>query len=424
VNGVLVAVAVALLAAFAAVGILTGDEEAEQAGGARGASLEQAGGARGASLEQVAERLEEVARDVERARELEFDRLPRVRLVSLDESIRDSLRELDHYISRRRQRIEERLLVMLGLLPPGTRLRELVGKALGEEVAGYYIPRTETMALVRGAALGGLFAEVTLAHELTHALEDQHFGLEVESNLFLRDRGLAHTALHEGSATVVMVDYVAMTQGLGEDLPAGLRRSVLEELEGAALPVSSGLPRYVRESLVFPYVAGGRFVARVQARGGWGAVDRAFGEDGPVSTEQVMHPEKYEAGERPVRVRLRGHRAELPEGARVVARGDVGEFDTAQILRDANGRRRSEEAAEGWGGSAFELWRLPAGEDVLVMAWAWDTPRDAAEFAAAARSSVERLGGAGAVNDSSRGVAVVLAPEASLARRVARRTRH
>jgi hypothetical protein len=101
------------------------------------------------------------------------------------------------------------------------------------------------------------------------------------------------------------------------------------------------------------------------------------------------------------------------------------EFDTAQLLQDANGRRRSEEAAAGWGGSAFEMWRLASGADVLVMAWAWDSPRDASEFAAAAELSVGRLGGAGAVNDGNEGVvSVVLAPSASLARRVARRTLH
>jgi hypothetical protein len=121
-------------------------------------------------------------------------------------------------------------------------------------------------------------------------------------------------------------------------------------------------------------------------------------------------------------VRLRGVRAALPSGARVVARGDLGEFDTEQFLRDANGRRRSEEAAAGWGGSAFELWRLPDGGDVLVMAWAWDTERDAAEFEAAAEHSVRRLGSAGAANSSNEGiVTVALAPSASLARRVAQR---
>lgn len=408
-NPVLAAVAAALVVALGAIGVLAGEEEqAEPAGPA--------------SLERVAERLRDIARDVERVRELEFERLPPVRLVTREQSTRESFRELDHYVPLRRQRTEERLLVMLGLLPPGTRLRELIGKALADQVAGYYIPRTGTMSLVRGVGLSGLLAELTLAHELTHALDDQHFGLELEANLFLRDRAVAQTALHEGSATVVMVDYVAVAQGLGDNLPARLRSMVLEEVEGVALPESSGLPRYVRESLVFPYAAGAGFVDHIQRRDGWTAVDRAFGEDAPLSTEQIMHPEKYEAGERPMRVQLRGHRSELPAGARVVARGDLGEFDTGQFLRDANGLRRSEEAAAGWRGSAFELWRLPGGGDVLVMAWAWDSARDAREFAAAARVSIDRLGRAAAVNGSNEGVvSVVLAPSMSLARGVARR---
>ena len=409
-NRVLAAVAVALLAAFTLIGILTGEqEEAEPAGPP--------------PLGRVTERVGDVARDVERVRELEFDRLPRVRLVSLDEATRDSLRELDRYVPLRRQRIEERLLVMLGLLPPDARLRDLLGEALTEEVAGYYIPRTGTMALVRGAGRDGFFAEIALAHELTHALEDQRFGIEPHGTSgFLRDRAVADAAVREGSATLAMVEYLALTQGGGQELPPEVRRRVLEELEGLALPASSGLPRYVREGLVFSYAAGAVFVSRLQGKGGWAAVDRAFGDDAPVSSEQIMHPRRYEAGERPVRVALRGLPEELPEGARLAARGDLGEFDTEQFLRHANGRRRSEEAAAGWGGSTFELWRLPGGEDLLAMGWAWDSPRDSAEFEAAARLTVERLGGAGAVNGSDEGVAVVLAPEAALARRVARRT--
>ncbi|HEV2874548.1 MAG TPA: hypothetical protein VGW14_05310 [Thermoleophilaceae bacterium] len=412
-NRVLVAVAVALLVALAAIGVLAGEEDE---------AAERAAPARGASLERVTGRVEEVARGVERVRELEFDRLPRVRVVSSEEAARASMRELDHYVPRRLQLIEERLLRILELLPPDARLRDLVGEALTEEVAGYYIPRAGTLALVRGG-LGGFLAEVTLAHELTHALEDQRFGIEPHgASGFLRDRAGADAALREGSATLAMVDYLVLTQAGGQELPGDVRGRVLEELDEVALPASSGLPRYMREALVFPYAAGARFVNRIQGRGGWEAVNRAYGDDAPVSSEQILHPRKYEAGERPVRVRLGGYRDELPEGARRVARGDVGEFDTAQLLHDANGARRAEEAAAGWGGSTFELWRLPGGGDVLVMGWAWDSARDAAEFEAAARLTVERLESAGAVNGSKEGVAVVLAPEAPLARRVARRT--
>jgi hypothetical protein len=405
VNRVLVAVVVALIAAFAAIGVLSGEDEEPQAAPER----------------DVRARLAQVARDVERARELDFERLPRVRLVTPEEAVREALRDLDREVPRREQLIHERFLELLGLLAPDVALRDVLGEALGEQVAGYYVPRTDTMALVRGVGLRGFLAEITLAHELVHALEDQHFGLEADGGVLLTDRSVADAALREGTATVAMVDYMALSQAGTDELPADLRTQVLEQLEGVTVPASSGLPRYVRESLVFPYAAGGRFVDRVQGEGGWAAVDRAFEEDPPLSSEQIMHPEKYESGERPVTVRLRGVRAELPDGARRLLHGDLGEFDTAQFLREANGRERSEDAAAGWGGSAFELWRLPDGGEVLAMAWAWDTPRDAAEFAAAARRSVERLRSAGAVNGGKEGVAVVLAPEAPLASRLAGR---
>jgi hypothetical protein len=414
VNPVLVAVAAALVVALGAIGVVAG--EGEEAGEPRRSS----GQPERSSGEPVTERVEEIARGVERARELQFERLPRVRVVGAAEARRAGLAELDRYVPVRLQRIEERLMQMLGLVPEGTRLRDVLSKALTSEVAGYYLPRSDTLALVRGVGLDGFLAEVALAHELTHALEDQRFGIAPHGvSGFLRDRAVAEGALHEGTATIAMVDYAVLSQGGGRVEPEDLRGRVLEQLEGVTLPESSGLPRYVRESFVFPYVAGARFVDRIQQEGGWAAVDRAFGRDAPASTEQVMHAEKYEQRERPARVRLRGVRAELPQAARRVARGDIGEFDTGQLLVDANGREAADEAAAGWGGSSFELWRLPEGEYVLVVGWVWDSAADAAEFARAARRSVGRLPGAGAVNGGNEGVTLVVAPSPALARRLA-----
>jgi hypothetical protein len=415
VNRSVAGVMLALVAALAAIGLLTGEEETSEPA---------AEGPSGPSLEQIARR-------VERVRELEFDRLPRVVRVSEREVGRAALRELDRQMSTAEVEAEEQLLELLGLLPAGADIRDLLATALAGEVGGYYVPRTGTLALVRGTGLGGLFEEVALAHELTHALEDQRFGIASRgASGFLRDRATAEGALHEGTATVVMVDYLLLTRGGADDVPAELRAQVLEEIEGVALPASSGLPRYLREGLVFPYVYGAALVNRIESESGWAAVDRAFGPDAPVSTEQVLHPEKHAARERPVRLRLSGHRGALPRAARRLSEGDFGEFDTEQLLREGNGRERSERAAAGWGGGAFELWRLPGGDceepcrerHVLVMGWDWDSARDAAEFEAAAERTLSALGAAGAVA-GGRGdrVTVVLAPTAALGRRIARR---
>ena len=391
-NGTIAGVIVGLIVALAAIGVLTGEEQ----------SAAPPDAAAGPSVERV-------ARLVERVRELEFERLPRVRRISGEQARRTGLRELDRKVTRAEVAAEERLLKLLGLLPQDSTLRDLLGKALGNEVGGFYLPRTRTLSIVEGSGGGGLLGDVTLAHELTHALEDQHFGIDsAGSTGFRRDRSVAHDALTEGTATVAMIDYLLLSQQRVADVPARLRTRVLKSIAEATLPASSGLPRYVREGFVFPYVAGARLVNRIEGRGGWDAVNRALGPEAPLSSEQLMHPHKYDARERPVRVRLPGLERALPAGAEPLERGDIGEFDTEQLLRDANGRRRSARAAAGWGGATFGLWRLSGERHVLVVRWVWDTARDAREFSAAARRSARALGGA--VRARGPDVALAIAP--------------
>jgi hypothetical protein len=169
-----------------------------------------------------------------------------------------------------------------------------------------------------------------------------------------------------------MVDYVILEQTGQLKVPEALRQRVLSALDDAAVPPSSGLPRYIRDSLVFPYPAGARLVDRVQQRGGWRAVNRLYGADAPVSSEQVIHPAKRH--DPPVRVRIPGE-------ASAQMHGTFGEFDTRELLR--SGR-----AAAGWGGGAFALF-----PDRLVIRWAWDTPRDAAEAWTALRATARTLNG-------------------------------
>ncbi len=383
-NGTIAAVIAGLVAILAVIGFLTGDDDGSP-------------DAPGPSIAAIARR-------VERVRELRFDHLPRVRHVSGAQARADGLRELDREIPRPKVAAEERLLTLLGLLPPRSSLRELFGKTLSSEVGGYYLPRTGTLSVVGSGGQAGLLGEITLAHELTHALEDQHFDLgSGAATGFQRDRSMADSALHEGTATIAMVDYAVLKATGRNDIPAVVRAQALKALDKAAVPASSGLPRYVRESLVFPYAAGARLVNRLESRGGWAAVNRAFGAQAPVSTEQLMHPAKYDAHERPVRVVVAP-----PPGTRLVERGDFGEFDTEQLLRAANGRRRSTPAAAGWGGGGFALWRT-GGRYGLTLRWRWDSARDAREFARALRRTAGRLGRA-TVYRSDEEVGLKLAP--------------
>jgi len=364
------AVMVALIAALAAIGLVTSDNDSDEDQASSGEPSVAA-----------------IARGVERVRQLEFDHLPRVRHVTGAQARAFGTREFDREVTPEEVAAEERLLKLLHLLPEDSSLRSLLGKTLATEVGGFYDPDSGTLSIV-GDGGSGLLREITLAHELTHGLEDQTFGLDTTAGAgFERDLGVAESALREGSATVAMVDYVVLKQTGGARVPAALRDPVLKALGDTAVPASSGLPRYVREGLVFPYAAGAKLVNAIQDRGGWAAVDRAFGDDAPVSSEQVMHPAKYFAHERPERIRV-----PAPRGSELVQQGDFGEFDTGQLLLEGNPRPLAEAAAAGWGGGGYALWRR-GDRYGLTMRWTWDSAADAAEFARALRRTAQRLGG-------------------------------
>ncbi len=131
----------------------------------------------------------------------------------------------------------------------------------------------------------------------------------------------------------------------------------------------------------------------------------------PESTEQILHPEKWVAVETPLRVSLD---VELGAGWRRAVRGTWGEWQTRELL----GGGSAKAAAAGWGGDRYELWQR-AGEDVLVMRWRWDTLADASEFEAALRGAPVAERDGAAVHARGDTVTLVLAPSASLARRVA-----
>ena len=176
------------------------------------------------------------------------------------------------------------------------------------------------MTLVAGSG-EGTEGEITLAHELTHALEDQHFGLGPDEAA-LDDETTAHTALVEGTATVAMLDYTArfLTGGV-----VG-RRQILAQLQATDLFESdSGLPPYLQHSLLFPYSAGARFV---DAIGTWGAGQpRAARPGSRLHRADPPSGRSTARGERPLRVAM--PRPPGP-GWKRAASGTIGEFDTAR----------------------------------------------------------------------------------------------
>ena len=245
---------------------------------------------------------------VERLRGLEFRTRPDPVRVRPAQARREALASLDADYPPARRRADAEALTLLGLVPPGTDLGEIVGETYGEGVAGYYDPRSGRLRVVEGAQTANrVLYEITVAHELEHALTDQAIGFDLALAAAGDDAGLAYTALVEGSATALMFRY-ADDRFSAEEALGGVLASAFQD--------TGDLPPFLAAQLVFPYVEGELFVRRLLAAGGgrWDVVDAALRFRPPASTEQVMHPQKYLRVEQPVAVRPPAARARLGRG--------------------------------------------------------------------------------------------------------------
>jgi hypothetical protein len=284
---------------------------------------------------------------------------------------------------------DARTLVAFDLLPPGTDLRALRARVLEENVVGFYDERKEKRRLYVVSEERRLtpMNQLVLSHELRHALQDQYMGIhdllgdEVSD---FDDRSLALLSLLEGDATFVMERFLLRRLPGGGEAAAGLGADGSSVFGLGALPAAAvpGAPPVVRDQLVLPYFAGRDFVKALFDRGGWDGVKRAWTSP-PASSEQVLHPEKYLAGERPLPVRALP--PDPPDG-RLLREGVLGEAFVRTWLGDG-----SDAAAAGWGGDAFRCFDL-RGRTLLVWRSEWDSASEGQEFLKAAERRLLSLG--------------------------------
>lgn len=281
--------------------------------------------------------------------------------------------------------IAEETLQALNLLPGDADLGELYLDLMGSQVIGFYNTETKELAIISRSGKVGALEKMTFAHEFVHALQDQSFGSE---NLGFDavgegDRSLGRLSLVEGDASLAMTLWLSKHLG-PEDLQELLK------VDPEAQAQLEAMPAILRETLLFPYQQGLVFVNGIWARGGWEAVDRAYGRL-PDSTEQILHPEKYEAREKPVEVALDAVdlAAAMGDGWSGTPEDTLGEFQLSVWLRE-NGAKAldASAAAAGWGGDRLAYLRGPDGAHALVLRTAWDTAADADEFVTAAGTVV------------------------------------
>lgn len=284
-------------------------------------------------------------------------------------------------------------------------LYQLQVDLLSEQIAGYYDPETGELVVVTQDGNLSVTDKVTMAHEIVHALQDQHFDLVAIDELATdADHSAAITALIEGDATLAMTEYM-----FGYLDPMEIAALITESFTAGNSEILDNAPTYISEGLLFSYEAGQAFATELYNVDGFASINEAF-EDPPASTEQILHPEKYLDAERdnPIVVDNPDVSSDLGEGWELL-RGDVlGEWDLRIMLED-NGINRQDaaQAAAGWGGSWFDIYESDSGA-VALLTTRWDTDEDASEFANALLASFESQPSDGGVwSESGREFTVV-----------------
>jgi hypothetical protein len=334
--------------------------------------------------------LQRVTRDlvpqVERAVGLRFRRPPAVQLRSRDQVRAYLNRKLAEQLPPAELSGVERTYRAFGLTSDSADLRRLMLDLYSEQVAGFYDPDSSVLYVVRGAEPA--MVRLVLAHELVHALQDQYTSLNAILKLRRQnDRQMAGQAVAEGQATLASIQALAPGADLG-DL-SGMWRQMREGIRSQqeAMPVFSAAPRIIQEGLLFPYLAGADFVRGFNLRRTQ-ADEQPYGDRMPVSTEQILHPSKYTARERPARIRLGA-----PPGDTLVYDDDFGEFETRVALESWGvGEADAIAAAGGWNGDRFEVLGSRSGT-ALIWVTAWDGTDAAGEFEAALRGAWQRRTG-------------------------------
>jgi hypothetical protein len=334
-----------------------------------------------ANAQDSQETYDEISNEVSEIRELSLIDPIDVEVMSrtdLQQQQRDDLET--EYPAEDREN-DQRVLVAFGLIDEDLDLGDLYVNLLGEQVAGYYDPTSDEMVVVASSDGDELSAadQATFAHEVVHALQDQHFDLETFTDLRLEgtsDESLAITALIEGDATVGQLDFLIANPSLARDY--------LDEIQSgdSSSEVFDSAPAILSETLIFPYLHGQEFVQALYDNGGWDAVNEAFGNP-PTTTEQILHPEKYQENEGAIAVDLPDLETTLGTGWTTIDTDTMGEFQISILLGESGlDDSQVEAASEGWGGDSYSVC---ATEDELVVAWAsaWDSEDDAEEFAKA-----------------------------------------
>lgn len=304
------------------------------------------------------------------------------------EKINDFLKKRVKEVAKPEEiRAEELTLKKFGLVPADFDLAASTIELMTEQAAAFYDYDRKKLFITDTTAQDT--QEPVLAHELSHAIADQNFNLGrfIKQGRKNDDGAAARLAVMEGQATWLMSEFLARKTGQTlKDSPALVAMmSNLSESGAGQYPVFDRAPLYERVTLIFPYTKGMLFQNAVFERDGLHAFAQVF-EKPPVSTQQILHPDKYFAGVRPTD-------PQLPDphlrGYKGLVGGSLGEMEHAILLEQYAGKDRAADLTPHWRGSSFELLEnKKAARVVLLYASDWDSEDSARQYFTAYREAL------------------------------------
>ena len=259
-----------------------------------------------------------------------------------------------------------------GMIPDTLKLQPFLTSLLEEQIVGYYDPHTKVLYVVDGSPKD--MVQLTITHELVHALQDQYISLDsVQKIRDDNDRLSAAQSVFEGQAVYEQITIMLGGTNIAINLPGGWDRirEMIRENQ-SSMPIFAAAPKVIQETLIFPYLSGAEFYRNYRER----KPGANIYQDMPVSTEQIIHPVAFFVNrDNPTRVSL----GTLSNATKVYD-NDLGEFETRLFLfQQLNDQNEAVRGATGWDGDRYAVVNTPQGQGIVWLT-VWDSQVEAGEF--------------------------------------------
>ncbi len=329
-------------------------------------------------------KMEEIERQVIALRGLYPNRASERTLLNADQLRQRVIDDFLGDYTPQEARDDTMVLALLGLLDPAFDLHNFYIELFSEQVAGYYDDEVKRMFVVGAQEFGGP-ERLTHAHEYVHALQDQNYDFQGKLNYTDEsceedtERCAAIQSLVEGDASLLEEQW-ARTYATQQDI-----EDIVAFYDSLQSPVFDRAPEFMQQDFLFPYQQGYEFVQSLYLEGKWAGVDAAY-QDLPLSTEQILHPDRYPE-DKPRGLELPGLSSALGDGWREIDLNSLGEWYVRLTLKEQLSEEQAVKAAEGWGGDTYRAYHNDqSGQSALVLISSWDRMADAEEFFLALRA--------------------------------------